>query len=152
MQTMSTGFWSNLDTFALKIAGLNKPTEAAGRGKVGHGWRAWWGGGEKESRVAGDQSIIAPVGLYWLCSPTGLPRSMCFQAFCVGRWRSVPGLTLTFYRDMCGAVYKLDVCFFLCIAYWWVFIKHVMWKVRPLVYDKWIHVLKMSTHKSKVSI
>lgn len=49
-----------------------------------------------ESWIAGDQSIIAPVALYWLCSPTGLRRSMRFQTFCVGRWGSVPGLTLTF--------------------------------------------------------
>lgn len=49
-----------------------------------------------ESWIAGDQSIIAPVALYWLCSPTGLWRSMRFQTFCVGQWGSVPGLTLTF--------------------------------------------------------
>lgn len=96
--------WSNLVLFAVKLRGLNKPTETAGRGKVVHWRTAWWGGGEKESWVAGDQSIIAPVGLYWLCSLTGLPRSMCSQPFCMGRWRSVPGSTLTFYSDTCVCV------------------------------------------------
>lgn len=96
--------WSNLVLFAVKLRGLNKPTETAGRGKVVHWRTAWWGGGEKESWVAGDQSIIVPVGLYWLCSLTGLPRSMCSQPFCMGRWRSVPGLTLTFYSDTCVCV------------------------------------------------
>lgn len=61
-------------------------------------WR--WARGAEEALGSGDQSIT-PVGLYWLCNPTGLLRSICFQAFCVGRWRSVPGLTLTFYRDTC---------------------------------------------------
>lgn len=69
------------------------------------GWHGDEGHDEvEESWIAGAQSIIAPVGLYWLCSPTGLPRSMCSQAFCVGRWRSVPGLTLTFYSDACVRV------------------------------------------------
>lgn len=104
----STGSWSNLDTFALKLLRSKQALRKRGRAKVEHGRRTWWGGGE-ESGIAGDQSIIAPVGLYWLCSPTGLPRSMCFQAFCVGRWRSVPGLTLTFYRDMCVSVCILVV-------------------------------------------
>ena len=76
--------------------------KTAGRGR----WHMEEGHDEaKESLVAGDQSIIAPVGLYWLCSPTGLPRSMCFQAFCVGRWGSVPDLPLTFYSDMCAFVW-----------------------------------------------
>lgn len=61
-----------------------------------YGGKARWGAVETESRAARDQSIIAPVALYWLWGPTGPQRSMCFQAFCVGRWRSVAGLMLTF--------------------------------------------------------
>lgn len=82
-----------LAIFAMTLQGLFEPTAPS---RVGGGHDE-----VEESWIAGDQSIIAPVGLYWLCSPTGLPRSMCSQAFCVGRWRSVPGLTLTFYVDAC---------------------------------------------------
>lgn len=75
----------------------------------------------KESWVAGDQSIIAPVSLYWLCSHTGLSRSMCFQAFCVGRLRSVPGLTLTFYSDTCVCVCEVYEMFFGVYQVLWMY-------------------------------
>lgn len=80
----------------------SSPRRPQGWGVGGHGDE---GHDEvEESWIARDQSIIAPVGLYWLFSLTGLPRSMCSQAFCMGRWRSVPGLTLASYSDACVRV------------------------------------------------
>lgn len=86
---------------------------------VGHGERARWGVVETASRAARDQSIIAPVALYWLWGPTGPQRSMCFQALCVSRWRSVPGLRLTFVcAHLCNTMsfYELLWQIFTCVS------------------------------------